>query len=212
MSKARNILKLLYEADLDLEKLRKLTSHKDCYRYALLNFNKLGSGSSRNVYDMGNGRVLKVAKNEKGIDQNNNERDYSIDSPYVVRVIDCHPDNYWVLSEYAEGLTKKTFERIVGISFSTFTEYVKHEAHRRGLATSGSFSGDTKDFEVAGRSEFCSGIVNFMVNYDLSFGDLVRIDSYGVVKRNGKEFVVLRDYGLTQTTYATHYKKKYPPL
>ena len=39
-------------------------------------FPKIGSGSSRIVFDMGDGNVLKLAKNEKGYDQNNTEGDW----------------------------------------------------------------------------------------------------------------------------------------
>lgn len=45
------------------------------------NYRYIGSGSSRNVFDLGNGYVIKVAKNRAGIAQNKSEyRISSIDS------------------------------------------------------------------------------------------------------------------------------------
>jgi hypothetical protein len=37
-------------------------------------------------------------------------------------------------------------------------------------------------------------------------GDLMRLSTYGVVKRDGQETIVLIDYGLTDDIYKTHYK------
>ena len=69
------------------------------YRY-------LGKGSGRIVYDMGNGRVIKAAKNRKGFAQNIEE--YSIaqvdDSGLFARVLNVSDDYRFLIMDKAERI------------------------------------------------------------------------------------------------------------
>jgi len=47
-------------------------------------------------------------------------------------------------------------------------------------------------------------VVDYMVNYDIPVGDLVKISSYG---ENHKGKVVMVDYGFTEHIYNTHYRR-----
>ena len=48
-----------------------------------------------------------------------------------------------------------------------------------------------------------------MSNYQLTtWGDLTRISSYGIVKRNGQEELVIIDFGLTEDVYNNFYGKR----
>ena len=58
-----------------------------------------------------------------------------------------------------------------------------------------------------GEDEFVYGIFQYLGNYNVPVGDLMRLNSYGIVKRNNEDNIVLIDYGLTNETYNTHYKK-----
>ena len=40
-----------------------------------------------------------------------------------------------------------------------------------------------------------------------AIGDLLRPSTWGVVKRNGEEIIVLVDYGLTDETYKNFYQR-----
>ena len=42
----------------------------------------------------------------------------------------------------------------------------------------------------------------------MSIGDFGRISSYGEVNRNGKDKVVLTDYGLTEDIFKNFYQRK----
>ena len=46
---------------------------------------------------------------------------------------------------------------------------------------------------------------NKAYNYDVPVGDLKRLSTYGVVKRNGQDAVVIIDFGLTRDVYDTYY-------
>ena len=45
-------------------------------------------------------------------------------------------------------------------------------------------------------------------NFDMSIEDFGKINSYGVVKRNGKDAVVLIDYGLTADAFQEYYGRR----
>jgi len=48
-------------------------SLKEIFQYASANFKKLGEGEGRAVFDIGNNKVVKIAKDKSGIAQNKNE-------------------------------------------------------------------------------------------------------------------------------------------
>lgn len=206
MSKAVILLKI-FESSFDLGEFKKLTSYKECLKYALNHLTKIGTGSSRVVFDLGDGKILKVAKNAKGIEQNDTECDYSIGSSFIAKSLDCHPENLWAVSENASKVKPTEFKKIVGIDFGTFQDFIRHEAHRIDQTKFKMGSMSDEAAQDLWENEFCADIAELMANYDLSFGDLTRLNSYGKVTRNGKEYVVLRDYGLTQNTLKTHYSK-----
>ena len=45
---------------------------------------------------------------------------------------------------------------------------------------------------------------NFQVK---AYGDLQRLSSYGVVRRNGREKMVIIDFGLTEDVFNNYYRK-----
>jgi len=56
--------------------------------------------------------------------------------------------------------------------------------------------------------DFVSRIFDLMGSYDnFVSGDLTKLSTYGVVKRDNVDSIVLIDYGLTDEVYNTHYKR-----
>lgn len=56
-----------------------------------------------------------------------------------------------------------------------------------------------------GESEFLQAIQDFSHTANIEIGDFGRLNSYGIVKRNGQDVLVITDYGLTKDIYSTHY-------
>ena len=48
-------------------------------------------------------------------------------------------------------------------------------------------------------------IFDYIGNYGVPTGDLERTNSYGLVKREGQDKIVLIDYGLTHEVYSSYY-------
>jgi hypothetical protein len=54
-------------------------------------------------------------------------------------------------------------------------------------------------------NEFTYRMLSFMGDYDIPVGDLARLSTYGLVKRDGQDAIVMIDYGLTHDVYGTYY-------
>jgi len=117
------------------------------YRY-------IGSGSSREVYDLGNGYVIKVAKNRAGIAQNESESNISYydNSDLFAKVIQVSNDFYFLIMEKAD--------KIYNIS-----EVFKY-------------------FNVSGKRGLFSlkEMQRIKINYNLLLADFDRKSNWGIIK------------------------------
>lgn len=124
------------------------------------NYIYIGSGSSRNVFDLGNGYVMKVAKNRAGIAQNKSEyRISSIDSSNlfaeVIRV-----------SRGFDILVMRKAYRIK--NFGDILDYYKVRSNE----------------DLFGLREF----QKIQYKYNLLSGDLSRVSSWGII--NGRPTII----------------------
>jgi hypothetical protein len=53
--------------------------------------------------------------------------------------------------------------------------------------------------------DFISTMIFFLIKTDTFVRDLTKLNSYGVVKRNVQDKIVLIDYGLTSEGLSTYY-------
>ena len=119
------------------------------YRY-------IGGGSSREVYDLNNGYVVKVAKNRAGIEQNKTEyRIYSKDNTGIFAKIVQVSDNY----EYVVMKKARKVKRIEEV---------------------------WKYFNVSNKMEFYNvGEIERLRNkYNLILADINRVSSWGIINGN----------------------------
>jgi len=123
------------------------------YRY-------IGSGSGRKVFDMGNGYVIKVAKNQAGIAQNKSEYKISSNdySDLFAKVIQA--------SNSFDLLIMQKADKIYNISYIF------------------------KYFNVRNKMELFSSkeIQNITRNYNLLVADLDRKSSWGII--NGRPVII----------------------
>lgn len=130
-----------------------LNTKRKKYRY-------IGSGSSRKVFDLGNGYVLKVAKNKAGIAQNKMEYKISLtdSSNLFAKVIQASENFNALIMEKADKIT----------DFSYVCSYFKAE----------------NILEVLTLKEF----QNLYYRYNLLLNDLCRTSSWGII--NEKPVVI----------------------
>lgn len=197
-----------YPTNFNMDEFKKLNSFNKRIKYCQDNLQRISSGSSRIVYKVDDEKVLKLAKNEKGLAQNEIEIEYGqyydLEGT-VAKIFEFHPDNLWVEMELARKATKPNFQQITGLPFDEFARGVHNYGIESGNNRGFKYNVDKEFMEKMWENEFSYDILSFIGNYGLPSGDLERISSYGVVNRNGSDSVVLIDYGLTHDVYQSYY-------
>ena len=165
----------------------------------------LGSGTSRMVFKLNDQKVLKLAKNVKGLDQNNAEADW-----YLKKVIgiaewySASNEDIWIVSELCTKARQADFRKKLGISFAEYCNYVnylsqEHSGRRNPWIR---YDRPAKLDEYVEAENLLGGINEYIGNWDPPVGDLTRISSYGI-DHNGD--IVLVDTGLSENVAEKHY-------
>lgn len=170
----------------------------------------LGSGSSRLVYDLKYGKVLKVARNKKGRVQNMFEANIEGFESVRTKVHTSCPKGTWVIAEKVtqcniekydlRGYFNKLFGRkqvlLDFLRFSYFSSDDPEMAKRYATRI-----GDI--LPMMEGSSFLNQLHNFVKEYKLCVADLTRNGQWGV-RKNG-EFVIV-DYGLDEKLFEKYYR------
>lgn len=214
--------------DWDKEVYRGKGTFKDRIRYAVERAKKIGTGSSRVAFIIeyeGRQTVLKIAKNKKGLAQNNIEADvlsdyYAQSLNIMIPIIDYdeeNPEPLWIHTELAEKATEKKLCNIMKCEKLFYlTELVKGILGKKPnlLVLRGPVTAETvlkrikqktnmSDQDLNVLEEYASRIADLVANFDLSVGDISAPQNWGIYK--GKP--VLIDLGLTDTLWSTLYDK-----
>src|ERR1700722_8282247 len=98
-----------------LSNLQKLETYSARKQYAEKNIKHLSSGSSRIVYLTPDKTIVKLAKNDKGIAQNQAEANPKMKSKFLNKILK-HAENYaWIEVEYLDKITGKQFEEMTSV-------------------------------------------------------------------------------------------------
>lgn len=198
-----------YPQSFDMEVFKSLKTFQERINYCKNRLARIAAGSSRIVFKIDEEKVLKLAKNTKGIAQNETEIDRGSDSYFsyiLARVFDSHPEGLWVEMELAKKITASEFKRITGFDVNTVGHYLRNfEMENRGKRPI--FYIDKKIESQLDADEFVQSLREFVAGTDAMAADLGVISSYGLVHREGSDSIVLIDFGITRDIYATHYDK-----
>lgn len=196
-----------YPTTWNIEEFKKLNSFNSRIKYCEAHLQRISSGSSRIVYKIDDEKVLKLAKNKKGLAQNEVEIRYSDDyllKDVLAKIYAYDENNLWVEMELARKVTPTIFKTITGFSFPEFDialDNFEVENKRKGYKRNINPDIVSKMWD----DEFVSTIFDLIGSYDIPSGDLRRINSYGLVNGDGDERIVLIDYGLTNEVYQSYY-------
>ena len=119
-----------YPPTWDIDTFKSLTSFSQRIKYCNQNLKRLASGSARIAYQIDDEKVLKLAKNKKGIAQNSVERDWYVQQSYgdvVAKIFDVDENDLWLEMELAKKLTPSAFIRIVGEPVDVVGKYLAHK-------------------------------------------------------------------------------------
>jgi hypothetical protein len=177
-----------------LSNVDKLETYKAKVEYCEKNLKHLSSGSSRITFITPSNTVIKLAKNDKGIAQNKAEANTKMKSKFLNKILDKSKDYNWIEVEYLDKITESEFEDLTGVNFKTFGKCLKYLCEK-------SSGKKPKELEECKDSEVIKEMVRLCKDFDLLYGDIERISSWGC--KDDK--VILIDSGLTGKVYATYY-------
>lgn len=196
-----------YPSSFDLEYFKSLKTFKERLKYCNQNLKRLGSGSSRAVYQIDDNKVLKLAMNKKGIAQNDTEIDRGSGdyfSSILAHVFDSHPDGLWVEMELAIPINKYEFRRLTEFDISDVGKYlINFQDENNGKRTK--YHLEQSLVDRLDNDEFVQQLREFVAGTDALAGDLGVATSYGIVRRNNHDELVLIDFGITTEIYKDFY-------
>lgn len=197
-----------YPSSFNMDEFKQLNSFAARIRYCEEHLQRISSGSSRIVYKIDDEKVLKLARNKKGLAQNEVEAEYSQYgdiSDITARVFDVDPNNLWIEMELARKLKKSDFKRITGFNWDDYTKVMHNYGVDAGVSRGYKYDVNPEVVEAMWEDEFTYEMLSFIGNYGIPAGDLIRTSSYGIVKRDGEDTIVMIDYGLTSDVYDSYY-------
>lgn len=205
LKEQENFIKEEYPSDFDWEYFSGLDNLKDIVKYATSKLGKPKKGSSRMTFLVDDDKVLKVAYNQVGQSQNRTETDYVMQQYSIVtKVIRSDDENYyWVESERVKPIRSIShFKKVLnGYTLYDLRFYFDKWGYYKGADES-----YKKMFEIFNENEFVQELIDLVRSFDLLSGDIFKMSSWGMVKRDNQEQLVLFDYGLTQGDFHNFYK------
>lgn len=202
-----------YPSNFNIDEFKALKTFAARVRYCNERLQKLGSGSARIVYKIDEGTVLKLAKNAKGLAQNRVEGgDYYLRSLSLFPdVYDCDEDYLWIEMQMARRAKPSDFPRLCGYNFRTVCEWVRRCSYRaRGERNGYHQIFDEDDFLSKLRNgdlELFSQLEDYIGSYldGRATGDLQRLSSWGVIRDEHGERLVVIDYGFNEEVFNDYY-------
>ena len=199
-----------YLSQFDMNVFKSLKTFKERIEYCQKNLKRLNSGSSRIAYQIDDNKVLKLAKNKKGIEQNETEIDRGASGSYfssiLAQIFDSHPDGLWVEMELARKINPGEFRVITKFQIEDIGKYlINFQKENSGQKPPYHLQQPLVD--RLDNDEFVQQLREFVAGTDALADDLGQISSYGVVNREGEDTLVLIDFGITTGIYKDFYSE-----
>lgn len=198
--------------DWDKSKFKSSTPFAQRVRYAQERAAKIGTGSSRIAFEIeyeGRPTVLKIAKNKKGIAQNEYESqmfsDYYVTGMGItIPMIDHDEENdppTWLHLEKAEKMKPNQFKQF--FSGLTPDEMMEVVMYMCGKLPSNRFSSEQIERfnDIYEDNELINSMVDLIGNYDIATGDFARLANWGVYNNSP----VIIDIGGSSDVIAKYY-------
>lgn len=203
-----------YPSNFNLEIFKNLETFKERIKYCKDNLPHISNGSSRMVFKVDNTKVLKLAKNKKGLAQNNVEIELNLInnwySTILADVIEADDNGLWVEMELAIPAKNDDFVKHLGYGLDVVIDYLYFCYYSFIKEDKGAASFYIPDEKVKKHfendpNEFVNTLVNMMSEHVINPADFGKLNSYGVVNREGHETLVLIDFGINDEVYDTYY-------
>ena len=190
-----------FKKKFSFQEFKNLNGIYAAFTYANERLEKIGEGSSRDVFAFTNRHVLKVATNTPGIEQNLAELEVATNPSLkniVAKIRDYNPSGYWVIMELVRPINSSEFEKLSGIDSWSYQEIL--QINGSSMTPSVPFEEQVKDYSPE-TQKWLVDVIQVAKSSNLALGDLYP-RSWGKTV-DGR--LVLFDYGLTRDIYRKHY-------
>lgn len=203
-------LQMEFVADgFNMDEFINIRSYNGKIRYAERYLSRISQGTARMIFDIDGKTVLKLAKNDKGIAQNEIESMIGQDKYFdhiVAKVLETEDNYKWIVSEKANRITKNRFKQLSdGISINIvykYLVYILDPQRAKWLRLREDFT--EEELDSLSENQFVEDFLELCSSYKLELGDFDRISSYGEI--DGRLVVV--DYGLTFDVFNKYYNSR----
>jgi hypothetical protein len=159
----------------------------------------IASGTARAVYKVNDDKVLKIAKNPKGIAQNQTEADWGLKNYGVAAEwYDVSDEGLWIESELCSKVKITDFKKELGFTFAYFCDCLRYYY----FSNKNMHHYKPDGYDETWDNEFIRPYYEYLGDFGVPVGDLTRISSYG---RNHEGEIVLVDTGLSEDVYRNYY-------
>lgn len=215
----RNALsEMAYPASFNLEEFNTIRTFSGRKAYCDQRLQRISSGSARIVYKIDDDKCLKLAKNTKGIAQNEEEIYNSFIREYIGAMVYAHGNNNeWLEMQLARKAKKSDFKRITGYPFELLVDFVYYTRNQYSNRKYMRYiSNDSEKlfqqwFDDDNFYETLFGqVYDYLTNTCPEIvGDYTSISSWGVVTdEDGQERLVIIDYGLNDEIFRKYYARR----
>lgn len=207
--KQRNMLTEAMDNVFSLEELSNINSYKGRFNYCTQHLGKhIGKGSSRVTFQIDDEKVLKLAWNEKGVAQNQEEAGAYGDDIFP-HIFETDNNDLWLVSEFVLPAKAQDFKHCFNMTFDRFVQFIYAcGRYRFGMKLWNSMSEDEwidlleNNQDLRAFDEYIGDYGGFVI------GDMTRLVNYGLTKRNDEAHIVLLDSGFSEDVYNTYYRRK----
>lgn len=210
---------MAYPSNFDLKTFSQLPTFKQRVEYCKNRLERVGEGTSRIAFRVDDEKVLKIAKNNKGISQNRSEADWSRNNYDVfAKIFEADTNNYtWIEMELTRRPTSQEFKNLMGISIKDMNDFfyaVESQYNNRMIRWGDKSKGDLilKNYVYTEVSEQLYSLYVYMLDTHSSniiYGDWASLRNWGIAKRDGEDVCVIIDTGYSEDTDRIYHPLKY---
>lgn len=200
---------MAYPSSFNLQYFSQIPHFKDRIKYCEEKLEKIAQGTSRIVYKVDEEKVLKIAKNKKGLLQNEKEADFGKNLyGCFAEVYHADENHMWIESEIARKATKWDFQNHYGFPFEQLDTFLKYIRNQRAYKpeylhpeTKAAWDRYFEENIYDEQNEEATRLYRYLTDYAPNFyatADWQNIDNWGLVDRKGKEYMVVVDNGFDE--------------
>lgn len=213
------IQEMAYPSNFDLRYFSTIPTFKDRVAYCKERLKFLGGGSSRITFQVDDKKVLKIAKNSKGIAQNMKEEDWGRNQyGCFAEIYEADYNNHtWIEMELARKATNQDFIKHFGITINELKDILHYIYFQYNNRSNYWFNEEEKtkldhffnENIYNGQNEELYNLYHYMLDYQpdrASISDWGAKSNWGVVNRNGEEWLVIIDDGFDEEVSSKYYR------